>query len=80
MEEIPAMGDPEMFESAYEMLESAFRKSRHSVAQGACVEVGWRLPGVVVIRDSQNVDGARVPVAPNAWRRFISEVKLKDRT
>jgi hypothetical protein len=49
------MGDSEMFESA-------FRKSRYSVAQGACVEVGSQLPGLVVIRDSQNADGARVPV------------------
>jgi hypothetical protein len=65
------VGDPEMFECA-------FRKSRYSVAQGACVEVGSQFPGLVVIRDSQNADGARVPVAPNAWRRFISQVKLQE--
>jgi hypothetical protein len=65
------MGDPVM-------QPSAFRKSSFSVAQGACVEVGSQFPGLVVIRDSQNADGARVPVAPNAWRRFISQVKLQE--
>jgi hypothetical protein len=66
------MGDPVM-------QPSAFRKSSFSVAQGACVEVGSQFPGLVVIRDSQNANGAMIPVAPNGWRRFISQVKLQDR-
>lgn len=65
------MGDPAM-ES------SVFRKSSHSVSQGACVEVGSQLSGAVVIRDSQNISGAWIPVLPNGWRRFISEVKFGD--
>lgn len=64
------MGDPDM-------QESAFRKSSYSVAQGACVEVGSQFAGFVVIRDSQNANGARIPVASNGWRRFISQVKLQ---
>jgi hypothetical protein len=64
------MGDPVMEPSA-------FRKSSYSVAQGACVEVGSQFPGVVLIRDSQNADGASIPIARNGWRRFISQVKLQ---
>jgi hypothetical protein len=62
-----------------EMQESTFRKSSFSVGQGACVEVGSQFPGGVVIRDSQDANGARIPVAPNGWRQFISQVKLQDR-
>ena len=63
------MGDPTM-------QPSAFRKSSYSVSQGACVEVGFQLPGSVVIRDSKDVDGARIPVPANGWRPFVSQVKL----
>jgi hypothetical protein len=56
---------------------SAFRKSSYSVSQGACVEVGSTLPGLVVLRDSVNANGARIPVDSNGWRRFISQVKLE---
>jgi Domain of unknown function (DUF397) len=61
-----------------EMQESDFRKSSFSVAQGACVEVGSQYSGLVVIRDSQNANGSRIPVSPNSWRRFIGQVKLSD--
>jgi hypothetical protein len=54
----------------------AFRKSSYSVSQGACVEVGSQFPGLVVIRDSTHMDGARIPISPNDWRQFISHVKL----
>ncbi len=67
------MGDPMM-------QASAFRKSSYSVAQGACVEVGSQFPGLVVIRDSQDIDGARIPLPAQGWQQFISQVKLADRS
>jgi Domain of unknown function (DUF397) len=67
------MGDP--------MMEpSAFRKSSYSVSQGACVEVGSQFPGLLVIRDSQDINGARIPVPPHGWRQFVSQVKLENRS
>jgi hypothetical protein len=56
-----------------------FRKSSYSVSQGACVEVGSQFPGLVVIRDSKDTDGTRIPVPSNGWRQFVSQVKLADR-
>ena len=67
------MGDPMM-------QPSTFRKSSYSVAQGACVEVGSQLPGLVVIRDSEDLNGARIPVPPHGWRQFINQVKLENRS
>jgi Domain of unknown function (DUF397) len=67
------MGDPMM-------QDSAFRKSSYSVAQGACVEVGSQFPGMVVIRDSEDVSGARIPLPSKGWRQFISQVKRQDRS
>jgi hypothetical protein len=67
------MGDP-MTEP------SAFRKSSYSVSQGACVEVGSQFPGLLVIRDSQDINGARIPVPPHGWRQFVSQVKLENRS
>lgn len=58
---------------------SDFRTSSYSVSQGACVEVGFQLPGSVVIRDSKDVDGARIPVPSTGWREFVSQVKLAGR-
>jgi len=66
------MGDPMM-------QDSAFRKSSYSVAQGACVEVGSQFPGIVVIRDSEDINGARIPLPSKGWRQFISQVKFEDR-
>jgi hypothetical protein len=62
------MGDPMM-------QPSAFRKSSHSVAQGACVEVGSKFPDLVVIRDSKHIDDDSIAVSPNDWRQFVSRVK-----
>ena len=66
------MGDPTMEPSA-------FRKSSYSVSQGACVEVGSQFPDLLVIRDSQDINGARIPVPPHGWRQFVSQVKLENR-
>jgi Domain of unknown function (DUF397) len=65
------MGDPLMELSAY-------RKSSYSVSQGACVEVGSEFSGLVVIRDSQDINGARIPIPPHGWRQFVSQVKLEN--
>lgn len=67
------MGDPTMGPSA-------FRKSSYSVSQGACVEVGSQFPDLLVIRDSQDINGARIPVPPHGWRQFVSQVKLENRS
>ena len=56
-----------------------FRKSSYSVSQGACVEVGYKLPGSVVIRDSTDIDGTAIPVSPLGWRQFVGQVKLGGR-
>jgi len=56
--------------------DSAFRVSSYSVSQGACVAVGAGFPDAVVIRDSKDIDGARIPVPPKHWRQFISRIKL----
>lgn len=65
------MGDPLM------QLD-AFRKSSYSVSQGACVEVGSKFPGLVIIRDSQDINGARIPIPTHGWRQFVSQVKLEN--
>ena len=67
------MGDPIMEPSV-------FRTSSYSVSQGACVEVGSQFPDLVVIRDSQDINGARIPVPPHGWRQFVSQVKLENRS
>lgn len=67
------MGDPTMEPSA-------FRKSSYSVSQGACVEVGSQFPDLLVIRDSQDINGARIPVPRHGWRQFVSQVKLENRS
>lgn len=52
------------------MLQFEFTKSSHSSGNGECVEVARNIPGTVALRDSKDVDGPMVVVAPSAWAAF----------
>ncbi len=68
-----------------------WRKSKHSFANGNCVEAAsWRKSGrsgasdcveaghgagVVGVRDSRDPDGVRVEFTPAAWRAFTARLK-----
>ncbi|MFG2368966.1 DUF397 domain-containing protein [Streptomyces mirabilis] len=52
------------------MLQFEFTKSSHSSGNGECVEVARNIPGTVALRDSKDVDGPVVVVAPSAWAAF----------
>ncbi|MEV1288759.1 DUF397 domain-containing protein [Micromonospora sp. NPDC049679] len=53
---------------------AAWRESTRSNANGACVEVA-ELAGGVGVRDSKNVTGGLLVLAPSRWRAFIAGVK-----
>ncbi|WP_330435313.1 DUF397 domain-containing protein [Streptomyces sp. NBC_00825] len=60
-------GGSNCIEVAYE-----WRKSSYSSGEGGeCVEVAT-CPATVHIRDSKNVQGPRLDVAPGAWAAFVS--------
>ncbi|MEV7849619.1 DUF397 domain-containing protein [Streptomyces sp. NPDC088183] len=49
-----------------------WRKSNHSSGEGGnCIEVA-SCAAAVHIRDSKNVQGPRLDVAPGAWAAFVS--------
>ena len=49
-------------------------KSSRSMANGNCVEVARSIAGILV-RDSQNPQGAILAVRRDDWMHFISKVK-----
>ncbi|MEU7611356.1 DUF397 domain-containing protein [Micromonospora sp. NPDC049204] len=50
-----------------------WRKSTKSGNNGgSCVEVADNLPGVVLVRDTKDRDGAALAFAPEAWRGFVA--------
>lgn len=51
-----------------------FIKSSHSSGSGECVEVARNLPATVAVRDSKDVDGPIVRLAPSAWAAFTRHV------
>ncbi|KOG25160.1 MULTISPECIES: DUF397 domain-containing protein [Streptomyces] len=52
-------------------LELAWRKSSYSGAEGGqCVEVAVR-PGTVYVRDSKDMEGPRLSLAPEKWAAFV---------
>lgn len=55
-----------------------WRKSSHSSANAACVEVTRNLPGMVAVRDSKNPVGPKLIFSPTDWRTFVSGVKAGD--
>ncbi len=52
-----------------------WRKSRHSVANGACVEVAAAPEGIIV-RDSVNQAGATLRYSSRTWRAFLAQAKM----
>jgi len=51
-----------------------WRKSRRSVGNGACVEVG-AAPGGIIVRDSVNQEEATLRYSPRTWRTFLAQAK-----
>ena len=49
--------------------------SRSSPTGQNCVEVATNLPGIVVVRDSKNPEGAKLVVSAEEWRTFLSGLR-----
>jgi hypothetical protein len=54
---------------------AAWRKSRRSQQNGACVEIAANLPGIVAIRDSKDPDGPKLTFTCQDWAFFIRRLK-----
>jgi Domain of unknown function (DUF397) len=53
----------------------SWRKSSYSGNNGGnCVEAG-SLPGVIMVRDTMNRDGAVIEFSADTWRSFAATVK-----
>ncbi len=52
----------------------AWRKSKCSVANGACTEVR-AVPGSVMVRDSRVPFGVQLRFAPAVWQEFTAHLK-----
>ena len=52
-----------------------WRKSSYSSQSGNCVEVARKLPGLVAIRDSKALDGAKLMVSQESWRVFLKGLR-----
>jgi hypothetical protein len=54
----------------------AWRKSRRSVHNGACVEVGQAASAeAILVRDSVDPSGPRVRYSAQAWHSFLAGAK-----
>jgi Domain of unknown function (DUF397) len=52
----------------------SWRKSKYSVANGACTEVA-ATPGSVMVRDSLSRSAVQLRFASQVWREFTARVK-----
>ena len=52
-----------------------WRKRSYSSQSGNCVEVTRNLPGLVAVRDSKELCGAKLVVSRETWRAFIRCVR-----
>ncbi|MDG4810095.1 DUF397 domain-containing protein [Micromonospora sp. WMMD1120] len=56
-----------------DMTGARWRKSTKSGGNGGnCVEVADNLPGVVLVRDTKDRNGATLAFSPQSWRRFVA--------
>lgn len=55
-------------------VEAAYRKSSHSSANGACVEMADGC-GQVHVRDSKDPDSPVLEFSPGAWMEFLEDLK-----
>jgi Domain of unknown function (DUF397) len=53
----------------------AWRKSRHSLPQGDCVEVALFTDGRVGLRDSKNPAGGAIVLAAEEFRGLLADIK-----
>ncbi|THA31110.1 DUF397 domain-containing protein [Streptomyces sp. A1277] len=49
-----------------------FAKSSYSTPERECVEVACNVPDAVAVRDSKQMDGPVIVLAPTAWAAFQS--------
>lgn len=54
---------------------AAWKKSRRSNGQGACVEVAANLPGIVALRDSKHPTGPALIVTCHQWTAFLDDLR-----
>jgi hypothetical protein len=57
------------------MIDSTWRKSSYSSAQGNCVEVSADGAGAVSLRDSKQVPGPELTISGQAWSQFVQAIK-----
>ena len=55
-------------------LDKHWRKSSRSYHTGECVEVRWAEP-FVEVRDSKDISGPVLRIAPEAWVIFVQNLK-----
>ena len=53
-----------------------WQKSSYSGQSGNCVEVARNLPGLAVVRDSKEPNGAKLVVSRETWRGFLKGLRL----
>ena len=52
-----------------------WQKSSYSSQSGNCVEVARNLSGLVAVRDSKQLEGARLVVSMDVWQVFMRKVR-----
>ncbi|TNH26824.1 DUF397 domain-containing protein [Micromonospora orduensis] len=56
-----------------DLTDARWRKSTKSGGNGGnCVEVADNLPGVVLVRDTKDRDGATLTFSPQSWGSFVA--------